>query len=213
MRKEIKNGEAFYINVKSLGGFGLSKFDSIYEGEINALALCVEDKTSEYLIDNIKEDDVLLKIKYIGNGIFEEETTSEKIILDDNTVSFNDGSNIVLNKDIKDYILDDLIYLNYDEYSNENRKNKNKLSKQDYLKTLQNDIEIIKKYPLGFSCFNYEIPLLINKKNKKQYLKYNDEIRKKYIEEAKLLSQLDSNKVIPFIENSIKKLKEVKNSI
>ncbi len=211
--KEIKNGETFYINVKSLGGFGLGKFDSVYEGEINALALCVEDKTSEYLIDNIKEDDVLLKLKYIGNGIFEEETTNEKIILDDNKVSFNDGTKVILDKEIKDYILDDLIYLNYDEYSNENRRNKNKLSIKDYIKSLESDIEIIKKYPLGFSCFNYEIPLSMTKKNKKQYLKYNDEVRKKYIEEAKQLSLQDSNKVIPFIENSIKKLKEVKNSI
>lgn len=209
--KEIKNGETFYINVKSLGGFGLGKFDSVYEGEINALALCVEDKTSEYLIDNIKEDDVLLKLKYIGNGIFEEETTNEKIILDDNKVSFNDGTKVILDKEIKDYILDDLIYLNYDEYSNENRRNKNKLSIKDYIKSLESDIEIIKKYPLGFSCFNYEIPLLMTKKNKKQYLKYNDEVRKKYIEEAKQLSLQDSNKVIPFIENSIKKLKEVIN--
>lgn len=64
-----------------LNGFGIIDIDSNYTDDTYpAIYMNVGKKVKNYTEMNIKNEGFLIAIKYIGDGIFEEMTTHEKII-------------------------------------------------------------------------------------------------------------------------------------
>lgn len=205
MAKEIKMGDIFYINVKNLGSFGYEKSKSMYGNKsVEFITVYANDNTSKYLENDILEDDIFIEIKYIGNGLFEESITKEKIFSNMNELSFDLETSNILDIKIMDYNFDDFIYLNYEDYKTEHQKDSSQLSKDEYIKSLENNIKILSNYPLSFNSFRYDFPLLKNEESMKKYLKYDNETKKQIIIEAKKRAIADTKKVIPLIENAIK---------
>lgn len=215
--EEIKNndknetleiGKIFFANIQALEGIEIraeyanyaeqDTVDTITSGGNN-----VRNYTNPYRKN--ADDIMLVALKYIGNSIFEEMSTGEKIRVGPRGITFDSQ-----NKDIRSSYLSipdaeyTYLQLNYEDYIVEN-PGKEHFSKYEYIQRLQNMMKENIKYPLILSsiCYCKEI----SEKSKQIYLLHTDEERKVVIRERKKLALLDSKEVNERIASSIEKSK------
>ena len=118
---EIKIGDLFFINVKGLTTW-------YYNDEVEFFCSCGNLST--------EEDDMLVVVKYLGNGIVEEMVTHEKILMDKNfytgDISFEDEG--------------ELVNFAYDSYFEEKKYNSKVTTLDEYLETLEESRSINNGY-------------------------------------------------------------------
>lgn len=189
MDQQLKKGDVFFTEITNLSGYGI--YHNTDTLDVYRIEACGKN-TNEY-ISEYQDNNFLIAIKYLGNAIFEEMTTNEKLSCD----KLNDSKLFVNN-----YYYDDkeksYIHLTYQDYKKYLRNNVT-LRENEYDKLLLQYIEHISKYPLAISLDLYEV----TEETKKTYLKYSNETRKRFINEAKKNSAIDAIEIIKEVTNNI----------
>lgn len=211
--KTLKQGEIFFAPINALSSVGIldleiDNFNSSidYDKSIQVLSRCVDGETYNYLEKLDNKLDMLIALKYLGNGIFEEMLTGEKIINVHDTVTFktNDGFEVLHLSDYDVSSNKDLI-VNYEDYVCVEQERV--LSKLEYSTLLQEFMQKSFDYPLSYvgnDCMNYYVV----ENSKKRYLEYSDEDRKKVMTELKNKALLDTKNTNEKVVEAIEKMKD-----
>lgn len=175
-KREIKIGEVFFIDLCALSTWYYNEEMSFF---------CSSGK-----LNNINED-MLIVVKYLGNGILKEMLTGYEI--------FIDKSYVIEEKFEQDNNLKSFVYADYLEESNNNPK---VTSPSKYLETLNGIKELATNYPLAFlladSCI-YEM----TKENKEKYLEVPDSVRRLKLLRFKALASKKTEEVIGIMDGFI----------
>lgn len=176
--QEIKIGDVFFISTSGLNTWTYNEDSSFF---------C----SCGSLTDDF--EDMLLVVKYIGDGILEEMLTGEKILVDrfyDGNISYEQDSSVTC-----------FAYANYFE---EKKTNKKVRDVSDYINVLKSIKENSTKYPLVFSLIDSEI-YEISDENKSRYLEFSDLLRKQRLVSLKLIALKKTDTLIQqldyFIDN------------
>ena len=204
--KQMEIGQIFFADIMALEGIGIFDLDADYAQQDTVDTItCGGDNCHNYVNPYIKnEDDIMLvALKYIGNSLFEEMSTGEKIRVGERGITFigQDGTHSSYSIPGAEYTY---VQLDYEDYIVEN-PNIEHISKYEYLQLLQNIMEKNIEYPLILAAYYYCQE--ISEESKQIYLLHSDEERKNVIQELKKLALLDSKEANERIANSIEKLK------
>lgn len=111
----VKIGEILFVNMSLLNGYSIGEFH-----DCEYVIKSGSEEVKNYLNTNLKVNDCLIAVKYVGNGIFEEMTTHEKLAIEYAEVSFvgDMASYTYLDDNVrhKEFSLE----LDYEDYLNEN---------------------------------------------------------------------------------------------
>ena len=161
----------------------------------------------EIKLDNGRINDVYIPIiiKYLGNGVFEEMVTHEKLgaAFDKGTL---DGKDIVLD----DYteLFDRVAGIKYDKYLEYNQKNNPNASKGDFYNYIDNLSRRIEEYPIGVDTFNL---VSVSDDLKEAYSRISAKEREYYIQDVKEVAVRSAKRVTKAISNNL--LEEKNNSL
>lgn len=211
--EKIKVGEVFFSNFSNLSAVETWKDNepSKVGWQLERISYQYGENMGPYVgMIEIKQD-FLIAVKYLGNGIFEEMTTGEKLINGRNPLAFSvSGSrtNQFEHRELPDFdvpknIISEDIVLDYEDYTVANL-NKTTLSKIEYYQLLENLMKLHATYPLYLQSGNGFFD--INEETKKLYLRNSDESRKEIIKEAKKLALMDAKKVNEKISTTLKNM-------
>lgn len=174
---EIKIGDLFFINVKGLTTW-------YHNDEVEFFCSCGNLST--------EEDDMLVVVKYLGNGIVEEMVTHEKILMDKNfytgDISFEDEG--------------ELVNFAYDSYFEEKKYNSKVTTLDEYLETLETIKQNASNYSLAFSMFTSNL-YEISEDKVKEYMLYSDSVRRRKVSSLKKLSLEKTKDFIVFLDSFI----------
>lgn len=149
-------------------------------------------QTMDNIIDS--KDKLLLAVKYIGNGVFEELVTGEKISCAEHEVLFSEGYNntdeFILEKDIKDCPYSVWTPLTYEAFKYAGDFKTGTAALYDYPTIVKADLDYAVTYPLSF-----DTGIFINDDSKMQYLRHTDEERREVISKMKEIAKEDADKL------------------
>ena len=137
--------------------------------------------------DEKEGDPFLIAIKYLGNGIGEEMSTKEKLIIDyGNYVEFVGENN--MNIDFEDYNYKEptgfagynMVPVHYNDFLEEIGGNLN-----DYIQKINQYKKLSSEYPLVLSVSQGESCFFVTDETKKEYLKHTDKERSEVISKLK----------------------------
>ena len=214
MDEEVKIGEIYFTDVMYLCGVCLENsftYDEYDYDDFDTISWRKDLSVEKYCKSSTST--TLLAIKYLGNGIFEEMTTGEKIMASCTYLGNTKLPDITLKNQVilnyKDYL--NFCYTNVDasvEDSSDLYGNKENLGKFEYSLLLQSCIERIAECPLILSsdCSFFKID---DENAKKVYLLNSNEERKTIIEEVKKMSLSNSKEVIEKIASTIESMKTI----
>lgn len=206
-KNQIEVGQIFFADIRNLAGALVLKTGLyVKDGIVDTITWGYGDNVQK-VVDRYYRPNILLAVKYLGNGIFQEMTTGEKIITSKKTLVFEETeSSPIVEKKLSDIDSDSLVIFNYEDYLIEH-KGETVLSKIEYVQLLQNCMKRISETPLALSCgFRFRE---IDDTSKKIYLAYSDEERKSIIAEVKKMALLDAEEVNTRIANVIEKMKTI----
>lgn len=207
---KIKLGEVFFTNLSNLGAAEIWQDNESTEGiTVEKISHEYGENMGPYLEKFEEEQDFLIAVKYLGNGIFEEMTTGEKLISVKNPLAFSvsDSEDDQFKyRELPDFdapkdIISENTILGYQNYTVANLS-KTTLSKIEYYQLLESMMKLHVLYPLSLHSENSFFD--INEETKQLYLKNSDESRKKIIKEAKKLALIDLKKVNEKISTTLK---------
>ena len=201
-KESIKEGQILFANIDCLRGLKIDRWESEYsDKKFDVITYGDYPYIKSEYIQN-ERDKIYIVIKYLGNGIFEEMTTGEKIRAGVNTfiMERQDGSKYSLKIPNVGAVT---LELNYEDYLTEWPLSDSHNYKYEFLQKL----EKIKEE-------NIEIPILINDDfhclevndvSKKLYLRHSDDERVFIISEIKKKALIDNAKVNEKISASIER--------
>ena len=207
--EKIKVGEVFFTNLSNLGAAEIWQDNESNKGmTVEKISHEYGENMGPYVEKFEKEQDFLIVVKYLGNRIFEEMTTGEKLMCISNPLAFSVPSSVddqlayrvLTDFDAPNIIPEDTI-LGYENYTVANLS-KTTLSKIEYYQLLKNLMKLHATYPLSLHSGNSFFD--INEETKKLYLRNSDESRKEIIKEAKKLALMDAKKVNEKISTTLK---------
>lgn len=174
-KKNIKIGDVFFIRASDLCSW-------IYADEVPVFSSSGK---------SLDEDDMLIVVKYLGNGVIEEMITHEKILISDfliSDVNFEDDSELVRN-----------VYADY-------FKEHEKVSETDikkYLNTLESLKQTAFKYPIIFRVVDAQIYDVTDDRRIADYLLVSDNVRKQKMFSLKKIALERSKEFIKVIDSFI----------
>ena len=199
-KNKIEIGEIFFSDIRNLAGADIDELEAeVKEGTIDIISWCHGYNVNQ-VIQKYYKTSILIALKYLGNGIFEEMVTGEKIITSGENLRFKETESSTVKKELSDINYDSSVILNYEDYLIENQEDA-VLSKNEYIQLLKNCIKRMSESPISLAnnVCSYEI----NDISKKMYLEHSDEERKLIIAEVKKMALLDAKEVKVRITNEI----------
>lgn len=200
---KLEIGKIYFTDIRNLSGADVSEletsiFDENADGYKYAPTLTwSESARVTYYLDKLEKVEgylpILIAVKYIGNGLFEEMITGEILVSSGQDIGIKktDDSKQSFVK-LPDISLESSLLVNYEDYLLE-CKGEKRITKYGFVQLLLNCIERNKNYPISLSS---EYPFYeVNEENKEIYLGYKDEDRKENIEKVKELAISESNDV------------------
>lgn len=194
--EDLNVDDMFFIDAHEMYDCGINeKMDSAH-GREDFKAFDRMSGSLYQTMDNIidSKDNLLLAVKYIGNGVFEELVTGEKISCAEHEVYFKEGydgtGKIVMEKEIKDCPYSAWTPLTYEDFKYEGDFKTGIASLYDYPTIVKADLDYAVTYPLSF-----DTGIFINEDSKKQYLRHTDEERKEIISKMKEIAKEDADKL------------------
>ena len=196
---KIKVGDVFFIKSYNLAGYEILcyEFDKLY----------ASGKTHYY---TFTKSDILFVIKYIGNGVFEEMVTHEKI---SSQLGSKGLFKSILEFEFDDYDSNIMSYpIEFETYIKKNKSIGDRIGliplfKDCYIEKLERMVDRIIEYPIVLISEISNLYSISDNYLKKEYLANTDSERIKIINKVKKLAIKDSKKAMIDIKKEIERTK------